>query len=1078
MIFGNLLTSSNYKSGDEKRIVGGKNGYGAKLTNIYSKKFIVETVHNKKKYTQIFEDNMYKKNDPIIENTKKKDYTKITFVPDMERFNLSELSTNMISLLEKRVMDIAGCTNDIVSVYLNDNKIGIRTFEDYIKIFYDENEYGNIITEQSNERWTIGFVYDQNEYGFRHVSYVNGICTYQGGKHVDHVFDNISAKLIKTIKDKTKNKNIVIKNNYIKDSITLFVKSTIENPDFGSQSKEILTTKKEKFGSLCDASSKFISNIMKTSIMDDIIKMAQFKSFKELNKTDGKKKNHIKDIPKLEDAEYAGTYRSSSCRLFLTEGDSAKTFAINGMEIIGKRLYGVFPLKGKMLNVRDATCKQLINNEEIINLKKILGLKQEEKYDNYNKINKLRYGGIILLMDQDLDGSHIKGLIMNLFHYFWKDLIKAGYIQILTTPIIKIFKNSDVHRKNVLYTFNTLQDYDEWAKERDTKMFKIQYYKGLGTFKPDEAIKVFDKFDDRLILLKLDKDDNIIFDKSNNQNEEHNEEHNEDHNEDNNISESSNEIKKTRGRKTTKNKITYTLDDVDPILLAFDKNMVELRKQWLQKYDRNLILNNEKIICVSDFINKDLIHFSNSDNIRSIPSIDGFKPSQRKVMYTCLSNKIKAEIKVAQLASKVSEQTHYHHGEKSLEGTIVNLAQNFVGSNNINLLVPSGNFGSRIMGGRNAAQSRYIFTFLNDLTPKIFRDDDNNILKYDMDEGDKIEPEFYVPIIPTILINGSDGIGTGFSTSIPCYNPKDILSNIRNKINGKNMYNMIPWYKGYTGRIEKIDAHTFLSYGRFEIINENTIKVSELPIDRWTQDYKEYLESITLYDKNDKNYKDKIILQYINNSGNSNIDFEITFVDNVLYDLNKENKIYMKMKLLSYIKTSNMNICDTNGIVKKFNDELDLMNYFCNFRYGWYETRKEYMLSYLLNKLNIVKYKKKFIEFIIAKKIIINNRSKSAILDDLVKHNFPKLSISNDDSDLNYRYLIDLPLFSLTLEKIEELEEEYKKKQMEYDVYLNKTINEIWLDELTEFETLYDKLMKESSKSNNSSDKKIKGKKK
>ena len=208
-------------------------------------------------------------------------------------------------------------------------------------------------------------------------------------------------------------------------------------------------------------------------------------------KTDGKKTGNIRGIPKLEDANWAGTKNSSECKLILTEGDSAKAFAMAGRAIVGNDKYGIFPLKGKLLNVRDASPKQLMDNEEIKNIKQILGLQQGK---TYNSVNDLRYGGIILLTDQDVDGFHIKGLLINCLHYFWPSLVKLNeFIHALATPIVKVSKNKDST------SFYNLTDYDSWRNENTTKGWTIKYYKGLGTSSSKEAKEYFEDLETKLI---------------------------------------------------------------------------------------------------------------------------------------------------------------------------------------------------------------------------------------------------------------------------------------------------------------------------------------------------------------------------------------------------------------------------------------------------------------------------------------------------------------------------------------------------------------------------------------------------
>lgn len=244
----------------------------------------------------------------------------------------------------------------------------------------------------------------------------------------------------------------------------------------------------------------------------------------------------------------------------------------------------------------------------------------------------------------------------------------------------------------------------------------------------------------------------------------------------------------------------------DLIDMVFRKTRVEDRKQWLNSLDKDTYLDYSQAgsegVKYSDFINKEYVLFSNYDNQRSIPHvIDGMKPSQRKVLFGCIKRKLRGEIKVAQLVGYVAEHSAYHHGEASLQGTIVNMAQNFTGSNNVNLLTPSGQFGTRRMGGKDSASPRYIFTKLEPVARAIFHPDDDALLSYLNDDGASIEPDFYVPVIPMVLVNGADGIGTGWSTTVQNYNPREILANLRRQIAGEPLEPMIPSYHGFTGEV-------------------------------------------------------------------------------------------------------------------------------------------------------------------------------------------------------------------------------------------------------------------------------------
>ena len=633
LVVGNLLTSTNYNHQEEK-IIGGKGGYGMKLANIFSKQFEVETVdhYRQRIFTQKYRNNMLEKDKPSVKSSSKQPYTKITFLPDYERFGLKGISDDMYNLFRRRTIDAAACTNKNVSIYFNEEKLPIKDFEKYSELFIDKSE-SPLIYENCNERWEIAVGLSKNGI-FEQISFVNGINTIRGGTHTNFITNTIIKKLSDMIESKKKK---VIKPQILKDNLFVFIKSTIVNPAFDSQSKETLTTPVAKFGSKCDISDKFIEKLYKTNIVEKALSLTEFQNAKKLSKTDGKKTSRL-IIPKLDDANLAGTKDSDKCTLILTEGDSAKTMAIAGLSIVGRDKYGVFPLRGKIMNVKDASLQKISDNAEITAIKKIIGLEQNK---NYTNLATLRYGKIMILTDQDHDGSHIKGLLFNVFQSMWPSLYKIdGFLTSMLTPIIKASNSS----AGKIISFYNMSDYESWLESADKKnsngTWKIKYYKGLGTSSDGEAKEYFKEM----------------------------------------------------------KSVTYihTNKSDEHIDLAFNKKRADDRKKWLMKYEKNDVLDYSKAeVKYEEFVNKDLIHFSNRDLERSINHIcDGLKESTRKILFACIKRRLFTnEIKVAQLAGNVSEVTAYHHGEQSLQQAIIGMAQIFVGNNNINLLSPHGQFG-------------------------------------------------------------------------------------------------------------------------------------------------------------------------------------------------------------------------------------------------------------------------------------------------------------------------------------------------------------------------------------------------
>ena len=1029
MIFGELLTSSNYDD-KEERTTGGRNGIGIKLANIFSTKFTIDIVDikRKKKFHQEWLNNMETVGKAkVTDVTTKtiKPFIKVTFYPDFKRFGIDDLNNDHYELFYRRAIDIAGLNNKL-KVYFNDNLIKVNTFKAYIDLHYP-NE--TVYFDESNERWTIGVIYkqDSNEV----ISFVNSINTYRGGTHANHVIDNIIKTLINDY-IKKKEKDLKISPQLLKDNFVFFINSTIINPTFSSQTKDTCTSKPDKFGSKYTPQAAFLKKLAKCGIVEQIIELVKFKESSTLKKTDGKKQVRLMGIPKLDDANKAGSKDSFKCSLILTEGDSAKTFAVSGLSVIGRDYFGVFPLKGKLLNVREAPPAQLLANEEITNLKKIIGLKSGEDYTDDAKFNQLRYGRIVILTDADVDGSHIKGLVMNFIHSQWPSLIKRpNFITSLATPIVKASKGSDV------LSFYNLTEYDKWLESNEAhKNWKIKYYKGLGTSTAIEAREYFIDIENKLInykwLIKKEEDDD-------------------DEAED---PEASNFILPYKAN-----------DDEDAILLAFEKARADDRKVWLQNYDKNEILKYEnKVVRYSNFIHSDLIHFSNDDLSRSIPSlIDGFKPSQRKIMYGAMLRGLdKTEVKVAQLAGFVSDKAAYHHGEASLTGAIINMAQNYMGSNNINVLKPNGQFGTRLKAGSDSASPRYIWTKLEDLSSIIFNSSDSPVLKNQFEDNEPIEPEYYAPIIPMVLVNGAQGIGTGFSTKIPPYDPLEIISNLKKKLVSNSAFEeMDPYWNGFEGIIAKIDDFNYEIYGTYQV-KGNKIIITELPVVESTYGFKEFLEGLLCPEEPKKvaatkgkpvkkaaaKPKEQIpFLGYTENNTDTKVYFELEFESGYLEkakDIDKLLHLYKKYSI------TNMHLFDASGTIKKYNSPVEIMEEYYVVRLKLYEKRKEHELDILRNQLKMISNKVRFIMMIVDKKLIVNNKKRSELEAELDKHKFAKF-------DSTYNYLLSMPIYNLTVEKIDELKKQEEDKQHQYEELEKLTIETMWLNELNKLEKEYDK---------------------
>ena len=1006
LIFGHLRTSTNYNK-EEKKIVGGKNGFGFKLVLIWSTYGYIETVDHIRglRYTQEFRDNLDTICPPkITKASKAKPYTKITFKPDYQRLGINGLTPDMIALLKKRVYDISAVTDKTIKVKYNSVVIPTKNFEQYINLYIGEKSTSPRVYEEANPRWEYSVALTPtNE--FIQVSFVNGIYTSKGGKHVEYILNQITRKLSEFIEKK---KKVKVNPNSIKEQLILFLRCDIENPAFDSQTKDFMNTPMAKFGSKCDVSDKFIEKVAKMGVMEAACAITEVKENKAAKKTDGTKSKSIRGIPKLDDANWAGTEKSRDCMIIFCEGDSAKTGVISGLSSEDRNTIGVYPLKGKVMNVRGEAVKKVSENKEIAEIKKILGLETGREYKTIEDIHKnLRYSKVVFMTDQDLDGSHIKGLCINLFQNEWASLTHIpGFIGFMNTPILKAKKG------NQELKFYNEGEYNQWKNDNETKGWIIKYYKGLGTSTKTEFREYFQE-------------------------------------------------KKFVGFEHT------GVPSDDAIDMVFNKKRADDRKNWLETvYDRNSFADTSKqMIPYEEFINKELIHFSKYDCDRSIPNLmDGLKISLRKILFCVFKKRLISEIKVAQFSGYVSENSLYHHGEESLNKAIVGMAQNFVGSNNINLLFPSGQFGSRIKGGQDASSPRYIFTRLERITRCIFPEQDDKILKYLNDDGTPVEPQFYVPIIPMVLVNGAKGIGTGFSTEIMCYNPKDIIAYLKNKLQNisDDKIEFFPYYEGFTGDTEKISDTKFVFKGKYEKLDSDKIRVTELPVGYWTEDFKELLNDL----QNDKDKEGKKIIPVVKdvfeNYTDTTVEFVITFSKGKVEELEAAkgdhecNGLEKLLKLYSSSSTTNMNLFNSDDKLKKYESVEEIIDDYYQIRLEYYEDRKEYMIDTLEREIMILSNKAKYIKEILDDTIDLRKKKKQEIIDMLVEKKYDTV-----DDDEEFKYLVRMPMDSVSEENVEKLLKEHHDKQDELERINATTIEQMWLSELDILENEYKEYQKE-----------------
>lgn len=950
MVFGHLRTGENYDD-KQKRYGGGRNGFGAKLCNIFSSEFSVRCVDatNGQEFNQTWSNGMKRTDGPKITKTSlKNDVTEISFLPDWSQFKMDKMNRAFAKYITKRALEVAACSPKDVKVYLNDHLLPVNTLGDYVSLYTDET----VTYVKLSKYWEVAVFPIDGDEKVSTPSFVNGICTSRGGEHVKHAMQPVYKHLAAVASKKVK--GIKVRSNDVKSFTNVFVNALIVNPEFESQTKEMLTTDEKDFGSKCDWTEKKLKKFNRSGVLEKVEQWAISKAGQKLQQ---KVKTKCRlSIPKLYDATMAGKNQteSSKCYIVFAEGDSALTSALSGLEIVGRKHWGAFPLKGKPLNVRDASAKQLLENTEVQNICKILGLVPMVPPNPL----QMRYGHVVIMADQDHDGSHIKGLLINLFHKFWPTLLKKkSYLKIFKTPVVKVTWPGNSR------AFYTEKQY-EMACQNPVwpSSAKHKYYKGLGTSTPKEAKDYF------------------------------------------------------RDLNTHLYDIDYTDKDSDRIDMAFNKKRADERKSWLTNISDNA--GKEDPVDMTQFIDEELILFSQADNKRSLPSIwDGLKESQRKVLFACFKRKLTKEIRVAQLAGYVSEHAAYHHGEASLNGTIVGLAQNFPGSNNLPLLVPAGQFGSRLQGGSDAASPRYIHTLLQDYTRLIFREEDDALLPIQEDDGTAIEPEYYAPCVPMVFVNGSTGIGTGYSCKWPQH---DIIGLIDYLLEQRS--SLQPAFTGYSGKVEYDDQYNIITTGKWSRKGSNKIVITELPAGVWTQTYSDWLHAdrqqkwITRIEK-DESTPDKIYFEVVVN----NIKDE---------DVVKKFNLQKKMNVI-------LTGFDTQGKIKTYKNIQEVLDEWRTARLALYEKRRLAVIQSCDENIRLCQEKINFIKWVQDGTLNMKLMTKNQVVAFLAQKD-----IKNIDK------LVNLSIFSMTMDRMDALRETLQTWTTKRTNYVNINKKELWFRDL------------------------------
>jgi DNA topoisomerase-2 len=999
--FFHCKTSTAYNK--KQKTTGGKFGLGAKLISIFSLTSTLEMSDGETFYRQTSTDHMRNVCPPVVKVANKKQktepYISITFQPDMTLFYPEEtggekpsrkgFENDVFSMFLTRVYDIAGTTSAKVTLQIDDEKpfkVPVKNFKDYVKLFLPtdlsqdlekkEDKSNTVkIGYHKQDRWEICLI--ANPYPLSttsSVSFVNNVNTFRGGEHVKHIYSQVSNFLQKKLPKLDVRR--------ISNAVFIFVNAVIEDPSFDSQSKEVLFTRPNKFGSTCDIPVKCLNVLNRNGVLADLVESMKEKEMVSIRREIGAgRKKSVGDIPNLQDARYAGKRESSKCTLYVVEGVSAMELAEVGLSTLGGDYNGAFAVKGKVINAMQPL-KKLGANAEFQHICRILGLQLGKPC----KRSELRYGRVCIMTDTDLDGDHIKMLFTYLFRVHWPELLREpGFLCFMITPLVVAVKGKQ------RCEFFTMQSFDAWkdAKtELELKKWDTLYYKGLGTSTSKDGRRYFKN------LANLNKTFCAATDTD--------------------------------------------FEALDLAMKMGGKAVSDKRKLWMADYDVTKYIDYPNVSSVSyaDFVHLALKHYCMMAMVRSIPKVeDGQTPAQRKTLYTFLHHEYTKDIKLAEVIGIISNFTDYHHGQDSLGGTTVGLAQSFVGKQNINVLVPSGQFGTGKDGGKVHASVRYIFSRLQKITRLIFRKEDDPVLVYQTSEKKQIEPVVFAPIIPMILVNGVDSVSFAFSTGMTCHKPEELIDCIRTKLQKGNTGTFPkPWYHKFQGDIVSSEENgSLVSQGKVKQAGPFEWHITELPLKTWRIKFKERLEGMV---------QKGSVVEFHEQHRLENVFFQVHVreTEEVEKDPIKffklESSLSTNLNFFSYDKNSQMHK------IKQFTTTSQVFDDFFEARKLVYKQRIIYSLNNLQEQIPFLNSKKIFIEAAVDHRIPFGSK-KIVLSESMEKINIP----------LEYHdKLLKMNIMSLTAERVKEIQKEADTCLEKIKFFETATVSQLWNSDLDELE--------------------------
>ena len=1068
-IFGYFRTSNNY---DEKvkRMGAGKNGFGAKLTCIFSKRFEIEIEDpdSKTKLTAIWYDNMFLNNRDrkpdihIVKDTSiKKGSVKVSWDLDFDRFGMGCYKDEHLDIFCRFAVDFSFTCK--IKTSFNGIEFDYREISKYATLLWNEDQMKNHFidyiwedgaddkiknAQQKTQEKAIALakkpenipeveimVIDSPDKSIN-ISYVNGLVTAEGGVHVDAAEDPVFKKIIDIInKGAKRGKKNAISVKNIRPHISFIVNTRLSDPDYNSQSKTKLVSPLVNI----NYKDKNLRKLSDWNIIKRLYAELDAMAYLKASKTDGIKRKHI-DCENGEDANLAGTKDSMKCTLHLVEGLSAANYPQKRICLLdgGKDVFGYLPMRGKVLNVTNAPMTQYAENTVICNIKKMLGLKEETDYNIKENLAELRYGHILMCVDADDDGMHILACVLNFFREKFPGIIQRNMIGYLRTPVIKVLKKDKIHKR-----FFTVRDFVEWKSKNELKGMIVRYYKGLGTSN-DKDIE-----DDLTTAPTV-----VCF---------------------------------------------YDSKCEENLNLAFHQDLADSRKKWIEEWrdvtqvddvvsmDISNFSKLKKGQDISQFINRELVSYSVSSLFRAIPSkYDMLKESQRKALWAALEffkyDPTKGKtIKTGRFANKAADMAQYHHGEKSLTDTIIKMAQDFIGSNNMGYFKKEGQFGTRADGGKNAADARYSEIHLSWWIPYVFKREYIDLVEKRIVDDEKCDPVWLPGVIPMGVVNGTNGIATAFSTTTPCYNPLDVVKWLKDRCKGnKNPKHLIPWYNTFEGKIKiehknndgpfviegdddeelnnqnipksrkdsesseeegeqenkaviehaKSSKIRMKTYGKFEVTGLHKhggpiVEISEVPVRAWLHDYRKWIQGL-VHIKGSK----RPVYDFKDNSTTEKPKFVIH------WNSNYSQPNHRSLHLVKSFGLSNITLIDHKGFPKKFSNIQTVMEEYYTNMLIHYQLVRDKRISNEEDKHTDTSFKIKFITLVLRNEITIMKVKEEEVKAKMEEHGIP------------YDYYDKSKSRDFSLESLEKHKKNLQECKERLDAAKKVVPQDIWINDL------------------------------